>query len=82
MPMRLIQLILGKFGWNGDDGWLPQILLPGRAPTPSEEDFLCRIIDSPAKAAKQGKPACCGVLGGEYAPYEEIGIHYDSFPVL
>lgn len=46
MPMRLIQLILGKLGWHGDARPTVTMLPPGSARTPSAADALCRITDN------------------------------------
>ena len=45
MPMRLIQLILGKLGWSGDVGQSVPILPPGSVSSASAAHALCRIAD-------------------------------------
>ncbi len=46
MPMRLIQLILGKLGWDGDARPSVTMLPPGNARPPSAADSICRITDN------------------------------------
>lgn len=43
MPLRLIHLILGRFGWDRESLPFVKLLPPGSIPVPRPEDGLCEV---------------------------------------
>lgn len=65
MPLRLIQLILGRFGWDRESLPFVKMLPPGSMPVPRAEDGLCEIRYAGLIEAEESDVVCFEVVQGQ-----------------
>ena len=65
MPLRLIQLILGRFGWDRESLPFVKVLPPGSLPVPRAEDGLCEVRYAGLIEAEESDVVCFEAVEGQ-----------------
>ena len=72
MPVRLIQLILGRFGWDRESLPFVKVLPPGSIPVPRAEDGLCEVRYAGLIEAEESDFVCFEAVQGQRLTIEVV----------
>jgi hypothetical protein len=72
MPLRLIHLILDRFGWDRESLPFVKVLPPGSTPVPRAEDGLCEVRYAELIEAEESDFVCFEAAQGQRLTIEVV----------